>query len=136
MEKCSFCGAELPVEARFCAYCGRMQNTTSTIDEREQEQQAQFGRWTSQEEQDEQRRRDMPSDFVLPIGPMGSGQPSAGHVPLVQGTPQMSGVPVIQQAASPAASLSPMQGFVQGTAPSAPSSFLSSQAPSPSLPYA
>jgi predicted amidophosphoribosyltransferase len=55
MKKCPFCGSELPVDARFCGRCGRMQNSMFTIDESVQEQQPQIGRWPSEEDQDKWR---------------------------------------------------------------------------------
>jgi hypothetical protein len=131
MEKCPFCGTELPFDARFCGRCGRMQHTTSAIGKTVIEQQTQFSQRPGEEDQDERRRRAMLPDFVLPIGPVGVGQPSAGPVPLVQGTPQVSSVPLVQGTPSLPGGTSPPQGFVHGEAPSAPSSFSSSQAPSP-----
>ncbi len=124
MKKCPFCGSELPVDARFCGRCGRMQNITSTIDESLQEQQPQLGRWPSEEEQD--KWRGMLPHFTLPTGPMENGPPPVGHVPLVQGTPQINGVPMVQGTPSPASGPPAVQGFMHGAAPS---SFSSSQAP-------
>ncbi len=127
MQKCPFCGSELPVDARFCGRCGRMQNIMSTIDESVQEQQPQLDRWSSEEDQD--KRGGMLPDLTSPTGPMGNGPPPVGHVPLVQGMPQINSVPMVQGTPSPASGPPPVQGFTHGVAPSAPSSFSSSQAP-------
>ena len=130
MHKCPFCRCEIPVDARFCGCCGRMQNIMPTIDESVQEQQPRLDRWPGEEEQD--KWHGMLPDFTLPTGPIENGPPPAGHVPLVQGTPQMSGIPMVQGAPSSASGPPPVQGFMHGGAPSAPYSFSSSQAP----PYA
>ena len=134
MERCPFCEAELPLDARFCGHCGRLQQTMSAIDKTVLEQQTQFNQKPGEEDEDERRRALLP-DFALPIGPMGVGQPSTVSVPQVQGTPQVSNVPLVQGTPPEPAGSSPLQGFVHGEAPSTPSSFSSIQAPSPAQAY-
>lgn len=134
MENCPFCGTELPLDARFCGHCGRMQHATPAINKTVIDQQTQFSQKPDEEDEDERRRRAILPDFALPIGPMGVGQPSTASVPLVQGTPQASSVPLVQGTPSLPAGSSPPIAFVHGEAPSAPSSFSSLQAPSPAPP--
>lgn len=123
MERCRFCGSELPANARFCGTCGRVMEAgqfappiasisisgnsgsgpNALIDEREQRPVIQGG-------------------AALPI----AGQVQAGHIAAVQGTPQIGGVPSVQGAPSlpgtPAGSGAPQAAsqFAHGGAPSLP----------------
>jgi hypothetical protein len=110
MEQCEFCGSLLPPNARFCGHCGRTPSraTGGTTDLRD----APIGGLPpraeaiassappgavpgSEGEQEERRRGALLSDGPRLIFPGGSGQPSSGAVPLVQGTPQVSGAPMV-----------------------------------------
>jgi hypothetical protein len=110
MEQCEFCGSLLPPNARFCGHCGRTPSraTGGTTDLRDAPTRggkpqheaiassAPPGAVPGNEgEQEEWRRRTLLPDGPLPIFPGGSGQPSAGVVPMVQGAPQFGGVPMV-----------------------------------------
>ncbi len=123
MNKCIFCGAELPLNARFCGHCGHIQDTVTATDEA-----------TSRSDQDEERRRAILQDLLFPGLPLSSEQLHVSDVPIVQGTPQVSGVPAVPGSPSSAGNLSPIEPFSQGPAPSLPSAFAQPQAPSPSYP--
>ena len=140
MQKCTFCGLELPLNSRFCGRCGHIQDTMTAISGAtiwsntppapawppfSGEQWPQSSQYPDKEDQEEQRRRAMLPDIPFPGVPMGSGQPIAPTVPSVQGTPQVSGAPMVQGTPYPAGGLPPAHPFSQWPASSAPS-----QAPS------
>src|SRR5215470_15729794 len=104
MQRCTYCGYELPLNVRFCGRCGRLLDPTTAPDE-----------VTTRSNQDQAMLLDIPPAGAL----MGSEQPYGAHVPVVQGTPQAGGVPMVPGSSSPAGGLSPVQPFSPGPAPSA-----------------
>jgi hypothetical protein len=124
MQRCAFCGSELPVRARFCGNCGRLPGgapgewTALPDTLRRGAPPAIMPQGATSDEEDER-------DAVLPLLLAGgSASSTAGSVPVVQATPQIGGVPMVAGTPSP--------GDVPGSAaPSLPgqaSSFIS-QAP-------
>ena len=100
MQRCPNCGTALPENARFCAQCGHSINLTtdtptysSNLINYEGMGQPSIG--TLGKDEEEQRRRML---LGLPLlgTMMGDAQHSAGNVPLVQGSPSISGVPMVQ----------------------------------------
>jgi hypothetical protein len=125
MQLCAFCGSVFPDNARFCGQCGRAPVATLDAPTTLSSAQARPVPKKEAEEEEERRRRAFLLD--LPFSPGGGSQPGAGHVPVVQGTPQMSGVPVVQgtqMSGAPAAS-----AVSSSAAPPAPS--LSGPPPAP-----
>jgi hypothetical protein len=101
MQRCQNCGTALPENAQFCAQCGLALNLTTDTPTYSSNRMI-YESTTSQstggsekEEEEEQRRRML---LGLPLlGPMiGNAQPSAGNVPVVQGSPFSRGVPMVQ----------------------------------------
>jgi streptogramin lyase len=126
MQRCAFCGSEFPDNARFCGQCGRAPVATLDAPTTLSSAQARPVPKKEAEEEEERRRRAFLLD--LPFSPGGGSQPVAGQVPVVQGTPQMSGVPVVQ--GTPQMSGAPAASAVSSSAaPPAPS--LSGPPPAP-----
>src|SRR5438552_1276342 len=102
MLRCQNCGTALPENARFCAQCGHalrvMMDTptySSNLMNYQGMMQPSTGR-SGKEEDEEEQRRSMLLGWPLRDGMIGDAQPSAGNVPLVQGSPSTSGVPMWQ----------------------------------------
>src|SRR5207302_2588488 len=95
------CGTAVPENALFCAQCGHTLTVTrdtptftSNLNYAGMMQQSP-GSSGKEEEEEEQRRRML---LGLPLlgAIIGDAQPSAGNVPVVQGTPSTGGVPTVQ----------------------------------------
>ncbi len=78
---CRFCGAGLPAHSHFCGRCG-MSTDVSALP-------------TFSHSSDEEGRRRQPG-LPLPGALAGEVQAPATNVPVVQGTPQVSGVPIVE----------------------------------------
>src|SRR2546427_12506770 len=102
MQRCQNCGTALPENAQFCAQCGYALNVTTDTPTHSSNfinyagmMQQSTGGSGKEEEEEEQRRRML---LGLPLlGAMtADAQPFAGNVPVVQGSPSTSGVPMVQ----------------------------------------
>jgi hypothetical protein len=102
MRYCQNCGTALPENARFCAQCGHaiiLTMDTSTYSSNRVDYEGMMQQSTGgsvKEEEEEERRRRMLLGLPLLGTVLGDAQPSAGNVPLVQGSPSASGVPMVQ----------------------------------------
>ncbi len=75
MQRCEFCGSNLPVNAQFCSNCGHPQFSDHKTNENEA----------------------VLPDLLLPGMLAMQGQmPSSAQAPMIQGTPQVGGVPSVQ----------------------------------------
>src|SRR3989442_6662887 len=105
---CYYCKEDNPQDAIFCRNCGEQLKGGVSVPS---------------------------SDIILPGWPlpgpfMGEGQALAGHVPMVQGTPQMGDVPMVQgtpsapgsPASGQAGTSSAGQGFTHSPTPPSPTS--------------
>src|SRR2546426_603433 len=102
MQRCQNCGTALPENAQFCAQCGHALNVTmdrptysSNLMNYDGMMQQSTGGSGKDEDEEEQRRR-MLLGLPLLDAMTGNAQPSAGNVPIAQGSPSTSGVPMGQ----------------------------------------
>jgi len=132
MQHCAFCGSELPPNARFCGHCGRtLERATGTPTELRDTPPGQGAPRAafiapsaalsagpgSASEQEQQPRHALLPDGPLPIFAGASGQPLPGQVPLVQGVPALSQVPMAPASPSVLGGASAVPGMVQGGTP-------------------
>jgi hypothetical protein len=137
MYKCTGCGAELPLNARFCGSCGRLVGATENAQEltspsdvnlltmpstppffsnpslesditvRHSEPPVNQDQAFTDKQTDENYR--VIPDFPLPLFPAGGGQAAGNNAPFVHGTPQVGEVPAVQG--------TPAQGALQQPQP-------------------
>jgi hypothetical protein len=109
MYACASCGSALPKNAQFCGRCGRF--TGSAVDGATSSRAAQHldspppgtsttpgGVSSLQLQRDEEQEPpggNVLADLPPPVFPVGGGQLPFGQVPMVQGTPALSQVPVV-----------------------------------------
>ncbi len=130
MHTCESCGSALPKNAQFCGRCGRM--IGSAMDGATTSRAAQHldspppGASTipggvsdlqlKRDEEEEQQRGNVLTNFLPPVFPVGGGQPLFGQVPMVQGTPALSQVPVVPGNPSVLGGVSGVSNVTQGAA--------------------